>query len=55
MLQQRARAFAVRDAFPDALLGLAFEEEVADYAGEQQPETYARIESRMTQSEARKS
>lgn len=32
MLQLRARAFALRDAFPDVLRGLAIREEVEDYA-----------------------
>lgn len=32
MLQMRARGFALRDAFPDALRGLASAEEVEDYA-----------------------
>lgn len=31
MLQMRARAFAIRDAFPDALKGVGISEEVADY------------------------
>lgn len=31
MLQMRARAFALRDAFPDALRGLSSAEEVGDY------------------------
>lgn len=31
MLQMRARAFAVRDGAPDALVGLAIAEEVQDY------------------------
>ena len=31
MLQMRARAFALRDSFPDALAGLASREEVEDY------------------------
>lgn len=31
MLQMRARAFAVRDCFPDLLLGLSVAEEVQDY------------------------
>lgn len=31
MLQMRARAFALRDAFPDALKGVGIGEEVADY------------------------
>ena len=32
MLQMRARAFAMRDAFPDALKGCQVREEVTDYA-----------------------
>lgn len=32
MLQMRARSWALRDAFPDALRGLGIREEVADYA-----------------------
>ena len=32
MLQMRARAFALRDAFPDALRGLSCAEEVEDYS-----------------------
>lgn len=31
MLQMRARAFCVRDAFPDALMGMSVAEEVNDY------------------------
>jgi hypothetical protein len=31
MLQMRARSWALRDAFPDALRGLGIREEVADY------------------------
>lgn len=34
MIQMRARAFAIRDAFPDALMGLKIAEEVQDYADE---------------------
>lgn len=34
MLQMRARAFAIRDAFPDCLNGLDITEEVMDYAPE---------------------
>lgn len=34
MLQMRARSFAVRDAFPDALKGLSMAEEVRDYPQE---------------------
>lgn len=36
MLQMRARAYALRDAFPDALKGIAIREEVEDY-GEDTP------------------
>jgi hypothetical protein len=31
MLQMRARSFALRDAFPDALRGVGISEEVSDY------------------------
>lgn len=34
MLQMRARAFAIRDGAPDALVGLAIAEEVMDYGPE---------------------
>jgi hypothetical protein len=34
MLQQRARGFAIRDQFPDALMGLISTEEVLDYQDE---------------------
>lgn len=37
MLQLRARAFALRDAFPDVLRGLSVDEEVRDYAVPTQP------------------
>ncbi len=33
MLQMRARAFALRDVFPDVLKGLKIREEVEDYSG----------------------
>ena len=33
MLQLRARAFALRDGFPDVLKGIGIHEEVADYSG----------------------
>lgn len=33
MLQLRARAFALRDGFPDVLKGIGIREEVADYSG----------------------
>ena len=40
MLQMRARGFALRDAYPDVLRGIAPAEEIADYpaAGDGQPE-----------------
>lgn len=38
MLQMRARSFALRDAFPDALAGLGVVEEVQDIPVEQAPE-----------------
>lgn len=40
MLQMRARGFALRDAFPDVLRGIAPAEEIADYPapGDSQPE-----------------
>lgn len=51
MLQMRARGFALRDAFPDALRGLASAEEVEDYTvhartGErtERPDTYVDAE-----------
>ncbi len=33
MLQLRARAFCIRDGFPDVLKGIGIQEEVADYSG----------------------
>lgn len=33
MLQLRARAFCIRDGFPDILKGIGIQEEVADYSG----------------------
>lgn len=44
MLQLRARAFAIRDGFPDVLKGIGIQEEVADYSGpstERQPDAPA--------------
>lgn len=41
MLKIRARAFALRDGFADALAGLAIREEVEDYA--EQPERHVEI------------
>ena len=38
MLQMRARAFAIRDVFPDALQGLISQEEARDYPEEKQVE-----------------
>jgi len=37
MLQMRARAFCVRDAFPDALMGMSVAEEVNDYQVDAKP------------------
>jgi hypothetical protein len=37
MLQMRARGFALRDAFPDALKGLITTEEAADYPSDAKP------------------
>lgn len=39
MLQMRARAFALRDVFPDVLLGLRITEEVQDYEREETPKS----------------
>lgn len=52
MLQMRARAWAVRDGAPDALLGLSIAEEVQDYgpdtAKDVTPDNAIRRSSRMT-------
>lgn len=48
MLQMRARAFAIRDAFPDCLNGLDITEEVMDYApiqGEAKPTAQSKIDA----------
>jgi hypothetical protein len=37
MLQLRARAFALRDSFPDALRGIGIREEVRDFGGDSAP------------------
>ena len=39
MLQMRARAFALRDSFPDALAGMSMAEEVDDYSDENSQNT----------------
>lgn len=42
MLQMRARGFALRDAFPDALKGLITTEEAADYPSDAKPKDIPR-------------
>lgn len=42
MRQMRARAFCLRDAFPDVLRGMPIAEELQDYEPAQQPQTTSR-------------
>jgi hypothetical protein len=46
MLQMRARGFALRDKFPDALKGLSIREEVLDYEEVQESEDVAVVRKR---------
>ena len=50
MLQQRARGFAIRDQFPDALMGLITTEEAMDY--DMTEGTTAKIEAKQTAADA---
>jgi hypothetical protein len=45
MLQMRARAFAARDAYADALKGLQMAEEVMDYQADEKPAPPVRMET----------
>jgi hypothetical protein len=52
MLQMRARAFALRDVFPDVLHGLGCTEEVIDYPDSTKTGVRSKSESRMVSSPA---